>query len=676
MLGADARSREERKMTAPSDPRTVNGVKILGPDLLARDADGQALSPIATVFPHYRAVVTGRGIHGMQVGQFIDYLAAQVFGQEGHEFQYEDEDLVYQDAVALLVHGQVVLIRSEPEAMERMFEADEVLQLLVPKDQIQFTGAYLEQVRAQLRSRGESWRISQPPRSVEEMCLYIQRSRASVGTGAVYYHNPQTGSRFLTYQEFERIRPLIRADCAEALARLKEIVQLTRLINNQGVRELALFLPNGKALEVYALERVIADLASCGAAPDVCAAEARFDQFAEAFAAGAGEDLLEDDEKNAAWRTGMFCRLSDINEKAVEECVLGLSQEFYLNIRWVRGARIVTGQLLFEPEVELRVRNLITHFWKSCDGLVSINVGRVEMPQNPKRRPDERRDVLLIVLGFGDAREEVHIARMAKWDVIHRLKQGKPLAQAVAETEEYCRFIFDRLHAATELGMPIPAFTMIRLKDEMPGSKLEYPVFFFSRGYVSGMVSDKLPGYRYGGEHRDRFIVCLAACLGHAATASLVLGRADAFSETVHFDDGDEIVQLDDAGVPCRVTIAETTGSFANWWTPMRDLLPQCLQRLTEHLAKARAHGASAQALDAAVAAFERRFLEELGRVQELVRRDSDRLHGLFADRPNETGGIRFRWEHVLARVANTDLAEVRRVMSASGALAAYRLRP
>jgi hypothetical protein len=330
---------------------------------------------------------------------------------------------------------------------------------------------------------------------------------------------------------------------------------------------------------------------------------------------------------------------------------------------------------MFEQDVELRVRNLITHFWRTYDGLASINIGRVEMSQNPKRRPDERRDVLLIVLGFADDREEVHIARMAKWDVIHRLKHGMPLLQAIAETEQYCEFIFDRLRAVIALAMPIPEFSEIRLQDEMPGSKLEYPVFFFSRKYVPGMVSDKIPAYRYGGENRDRFIVCLAACLGHAAMVSLVVGRADAFSETVHFDDGDEIIQLDDDGLPCRVVIAETTGSFANWWTPMRELLPQCLARVAEHLEKARAHGASAQALAAAVDMFEARFIEELARAQDLVRHDGARLYALFADKPCETGGARFRWEHVLARITNTDQAELRRVIQASPALAPYRPR-
>ncbi len=659
----------------PSEPRIVNDVMVFGPDLLATDAAGHPLSPIACVFPRHRAIVAGRGIHATQTGMFIDFLASQASAQDGREFQYEEEDQVYQDCVALLIHGQVVLIRSEPASMERMFAADEILQKVVPKERIQFTGVHLQEVRAQLRRRGECWRMSQPPHSVEEACAYIARSMASVGTGAVYYHNAQTGSRFLSYAEFMRIRPLLRGDPAEALARLKEIVHLTRLINNQGVRELALFLQNDRSLEVYALEGVIAALQTPDGPADVAGAEARFDEFAAAFAETAGEDLCADDKNYAAWRTAMFCRLSDINEKAVEEYVLGLSQEFYLNVRWLPGARIVTGQLVFERNVELRVANLITHFWSAHPGLASINVGRVQTPQNPRRRPDERRDVLVITLGFADGREELHVARMARWDVVHRLRQGKPLAQAIGETVLYCGFIFDRLHAATELGMPIPPFEEIRLEEELPGGGFQYPVYFFSRPYVPGMVSDRIPLHRYGGEHKDRFIAGLAGCLGHAAVVSLVLGRADAYSETVHFDDGDEIIQIDDEGIPCRVVIAETTGSFANWWTPMQHLLPQCVVRVAEHLEKARAQGASAEALGAAAGMFAARFVEELVRTKDLVRSARARLYALFADRECEPGGIRFRWEHVLARIENADVDELRNVIEAHPAFAPYRRR-
>ena len=235
------------KIAESPKPRDVNGVKIFGPDLLATDKAGQLLGPIACVFPRYGVLVTGRTIHAVLVEMFCRYLASQAKSHKGKPFMAEDEDQIYQDAVALLVRGSCVVIRSDPDAMERMFAADEILQKLVPKEKIQFTGVHLEEVREQLRHRGESWRMSPPPQSLEQIRTYVTQSMASVGTGAVYYHNAQTGGRFLTHAEFRSIKPLLRANPGEALARLKEIVELTRLKNDQAVAELELFLPVGQA---------------------------------------------------------------------------------------------------------------------------------------------------------------------------------------------------------------------------------------------------------------------------------------------------------------------------------------------------------------------------------------------------------------------------------------------
>ncbi len=658
------------KIAESPKPRDVNGVKIFGPDLLATDKAGQLLGPIACVFPRYGVLVTGRTIHAVLVEMFCRYLASQAKSHKGKPFMAEDEDQIYQDAVALLVRGSCVVIRSDPDAMERMFAADEILQKLVPKEKIQFTGVHLEEVREQLRHRGESWRMSPPPQSLEQIRTYVTQSMASVGTGAVYYHNAQPGGRFLTHAEFRSIKPLLRANPGEALARLKEIVELTRLKNDQAVAELELFLPVGQTLEVYALEPLIAKLE---AGADTAAVEKRFMEFAETFAAKAGEDLCADNLSDSAWLMAMFCRLSDINQQEIEECVLGLSEEFYLNVQWLPGARIVKGELVFENNVEKRVADLIRDFRERRASLKAINVGRVLIPQNLERPRDERRDVLLIALSFANAPEELYVARMARWDVIHRLNQGKGFDQAVWETVRYRDYIFDRLRAAEKLGMPIPHFDDIRIEDKLPGNDPAYPVFFFNRSYIHGLASNRIPLRRYAGKSPDLFIVGLAGCLGRAALVSLALGRANAESE-LHFDDGDEILKLDEKGIPEDVVIAETTGSFADWATPMEELLPQCLVKVAKHLEKARSQGASAEALDEAVRRFGERFIDELVRVQELVKAEGKCLKALFEDRGDEKGGIRYRWDHMLARIESTNADRMRRAIETHAILAPYRL--
>lgn len=651
------------------EPRRINDVTILGPDFFTVDSEGKSLSPIASVFPKYATIVTGRGIHAMQAAMMVEFLRKH-FSETGRgDLSGEEEAEVYQNAVSLLVRDSIVLIRSEPGDMDRIFAADEILQRLLPKERIQFTGIHLPEVRKTVRFHGESWRISPPPRSIREIDDYIRSNQVHVHTNTLFYHNPPRGGRFLTYREFMRIRPLIRENREEALERLREIVHLTRLTNNQGARELSFFLPIGKDLSTDLLERLICLLERTCSCEPFNEAENLFDLFAASYAEVAGPELTTDGEDCTVWRTTMFCRLYDINENMVEEWTLGLSPEFRLNVRWLPGARIIDHQLLFEPNAEHRIRSLITHFWQTWTNLVSVNVGRVEAAQTDRDRAGEQREVYLVVLGLADGTENIRLVRMMKWDVMHRIKIGIPLNQAVAMTFEYRDYIFDRLKAATALDVCIPSFTEIRLEEEPHGLGV-IPVFFFDRRYVSGMATDKIPSAQYG---RQGFIVRLARLLGVAAATSLVLGRASPRTGQIYFDDGDEVIQFDAEGFPVKLIITETTGSFTNWSTPISTILPCCLEHLAGHLIKAQEKGISHEELTAATEAFADGLITEIDRMQCLLKTPSSRLRALFEDRSQEPGGIRCRWEGVLNRLEMTDTAELRRMIAESPYLRPFK---
>lgn len=634
------------------EPRQVNGVTIIGPDLFSRNEKGVAESPIASVLPWKSLLVTGRGIHAMQIAMMISFLKGEAAHTEGVSFSRQDEDFVYHNAVALLVRDDVVLIRSDPKKMDSIFAADELLQNLVPKKQIQFTGIHSSIVRDQLRAHGQCWRISSMPRSVADICQSIESSHLHVGTGAMYYHNMQTGGRFLTCEEFRRIGLLLDVNVEEALARLKEIRHLTNRVNDQAVREVSFFLPQGKTLDPFKLSGIIDCIEGRINSADLEMARQYYNRFARKFAQTAGEDLAVDDINNVSWRTTMFCRLCDIDEKSVEERSLGLSPEFFLNVRWLPGARIVSKQLLYEENVEPKVRNIVTYYWRKWRNLVSINVGKVETSlAHCRARTAERRSVYLVVLGLASGREEVRVVRMAKWDVVHRINRGMSLSRAIQETEEYRQYIEDRIRAVRKLQVPIPDFSQIKLLEDCKGLG-RVPVYMFERQYVLGMVTDKIPVFYY---EQDQFIERLAGFLGQAAGVSLVLGRVSPATGHVFFDDGDEIIQFDENRLPIRLMVSETTGSFTDWQTPLRDMVSHCVHHLINHLEKAQERGIPRVQLVKAVRAFCDGVVDEVNRIKALVKQDPGEYWNLFADYPQEVGGIASRWQGVLKRIEMTD---------------------
>jgi len=651
-----------------SQPRVVNGVTIIGPDLFAVDRTGKPLSPIASVFPDHKVIVTGRGIHAMQVQTMVDFLRNESHQREHKELSTDEEENIYSNSVSILTHDLVILIRSDPADMEKIFAADEVLQHLLPKDRIQFTGIQRAEVRRKLRRRGESWRISPTPHSTRDIQRFIESSRIQVNTGATFYYNAPTGGRYITFQELMKIRPLLHIDPEEALARLEEILHLTQLTNNLAVPELSFFLQADKVLDTEDLIKLIHSLRA--ASPQKATAEAKylFDRFSRAFARAAGSELVIDRVNEAAWRTTMFCRLYDINEKEVEEWSLGLSPEFRLNVRWLPGARI-SGKLLFEPNTEHRVRELMHHYWQVRPEIVSINVGRVETSQTERDKSGEQREVYLVVLGLASGSEDIRIVRMIKWDVMHRVRRGTPLQQAIAETIQYRDYIWDRLRAAEELGIPKLSYIEIRLEEDIPELG-RIPVFFFDRPYVPGIVTDKIPAANYA---KPGFIVGLAGLLGAAAASSLILGRACPRTGHVFFDDGDEVIQLGVDELPERLIIADTTGSFTDWSTPLSQLLPHCLWHLALHLDKAKQSEISKADLQASIEAFAGNLSNEITRMQRILNQPGSQLWSLFADRTNELGGIRHRWESMLCRLGETDIEQLLQIIAGSPYLDSFK---
>lgn len=640
------------------EPRRREGITIIGPDFFAEGADGKLLSPIASVFPGFRAIVTVRGIHATHAAVMISYLRDKIAESGAAQLDLEMEEAIYRDMVPVILRNSRVLIRSDPEDMEHIFAADRMIQVFLPKERIQFTGLHIDEIRKMLRRKGESWRMCTPPRSVREIEEYVKSSKVQVSTGMTVYYSATTGARFLTWEEFMRIRALLRTDMDEALTRLYEIVTLFKRVNSWGTRELSFFLPADKVLGCTGIDKIVSYIEAPAAAP-LEETIALFDSFADKFAERAGVELAVDDEKNAVWRTTMFCRLYDIDEHEMEEWALGLSPEFHLNMKWLPGAAVTDGELIFDPGTNQRARGVLYHYWKKTCGFLSINLGRVELPLTARDISGEERDVYLVVITTWNGDESIRLVRHMKWDVLHRVKLGVPIQQAVRDTVSYRNYISDRLLAAAELGFPILTYDEIELEEDIPGLG-KIPTYFFERQYITGMVTDKIPLAYY---RKPEFIIGLARLLGIAAAFTLVLGRASPRTGKVFFDDGDELIQFKGFAIPWRLVIIETTGSFTNWTTPLISLLPQCLERFRTHLEKAAACGVPPAVLRGSVAEFADALAGKISDVMDIA--SSVSVRDLFKHREREQGGIRDRWEGILDRLDHTSTGELRdRILS------------
>jgi len=639
----------------------MSDLKVICGDFCEVDDNGNFKNTLATIFPDFALMVVGRGcIHADQICTAADYLKQSSPGKSESEIL----KALCADVVSLNFIKDKITIRMELPKIELALAADAMLQQFLPKNRIQFTGLHLAEVRNALRLRGEIWRFAPTPVEETDFSNLIRHCRVDIGTGVQYLYNKHTGEHVLTYDEFMKIRPLIRADVQEAISRLKEIIQLNNLINNQGYPELVFLLPSDRKLECGLLDKIISLADSNGNQDNIDEIERLFDRFSESFFREAGPELSIDDAKCSQWRAIALCRLYNIDEKTTAEWALGLGMEFYLNIKWMPGARIIDDNLVYEPDVNPRVKSLIKYYRQIRDDFISINVGYIVCPLTDRDSTGEEREVYIVSLGLADGNREIRHVRMSKWDVKHRLKKGLSVEQAIGETKKYRDYIIDRLTAARALELSIPVFKEINIEDEYGHATI--PVYYFERQYIPGIMTSRIPNEFYS---RKEFLPRLSRLLGKAAAASLVLGRRDPRSFELFFDDGDELIQLNEAGLPESMMMIETTGSFADWNTPLIQMLPHCLEHLNSHFQKARQQGVEAEQILKSVDNFADGLITEIQRMQRLLNEPISIVSSLFSDRTHEPQGIRIRWEGILNRIKTTDTAQLKKLISESSYL-------
>src|SRR4030042_2427939 len=198
-------------------------VTILGDHPLAKDSRGKLRSRTATVFPRTGTLVTPPGIHATQRQAYLDSLndKRQAGGLE--PLSRHEEHVLWNTAVDLVVEESAIQIRPDPGNMPLAFQADELLQEIVPKHRIKFLGVLNEKVRDAIKQRGEWWRITLLPKSPEEMRQMILASRIGLGGEEIYYYSRSTGIHFLTCRQFAELGRLSASGLRDPLPEIQHI---------------------------------------------------------------------------------------------------------------------------------------------------------------------------------------------------------------------------------------------------------------------------------------------------------------------------------------------------------------------------------------------------------------------------------------------------------------------
>lgn len=628
--------------------------RLIGDHPLAKNSDGKLKSRIATVFPLSNTIVTLPGIHATQRIAYIDALSRERIEHGLGPLSREEEDAEWRNSVDLIVEDDTILIRPDPAEMPLSFRADELLQTIVPKHRIKFLLVRNERVRSAIKERGECWRISRLPTTSEEMNHMIAASRIGIRGNDLYYYSKATGTRFVTCEAFSQLGGLGESSLRRHLSEIREF---SAGVNRNGNPEVAFFM-------------AVTGVSKTDFAPydfetlDSPTLRSVYETLRQRFTEAVPEKFHHDDTAILEWRNAMYAALIGEDEKAVsEETLLGLGSEFFMRIEWLPGGRIEEGELIFDSIFDLadetkdpellrlcdeKCRGFIFNFVREYGDLAYINIGRVVASLSLGRKASGRRDVYIAQLkqqGISD--EIIKIIRMQKWGIREHLNDGKRLLDAIMQSEEYTEYILDRRLGCRQLGMNLPPRTTAkRISEPYVGPRRDLcdaviwsP--YFERDYIRGIATDKIPPAKLAD---PAFASRLARLLGQAAAPNMIVGRCDA-EEHVVFDDGDEVLLLNETGIPVEIIVADQMGTFADFRNELDRFAAEYAGVIN------RRRGLLAEPEEFA-ALFIDAFVSRFARIQLDYRKRKRAFDTLFKHRPrDEAGSFAFRWECVLERL-------------------------
>lgn len=650
-------------------------IRIIGVHPLEKDEGGRLKTRTGTVFPKDRVVVTLPGIsHMMQREAYLKVLdeERQARGEpllsppERSDKWFEGVDLIMeQEQSQGAGEGEgdpevedKILIRPDPDQMPLQFAADELLRELDPPvsiRQVRFLAVRNAQVHQAIKLRGQAWRMAPLPQTPVQMKQMVTASKTNLGGQDIYYHNKATGTRLLTCGELARLGVL---GTEELRRHLVEIQKFCRKVNRLGNPEIGFFLA-GQGFSKHDF----ADYDFMHLPPDKLTDVHQ--TLAVKFTSAVPEEMQQDNPDNQAWRCRMFAALIGERDEVVpEEALLGLSSEFFMQIRWLPGARFDNGELLLDPfflepssatdrrKWDQNPLGFIFNFVREFGSLEYVNIGRVIGSMSRSREPQGRRDVYIAVLKTPNGGPETFkIIRMQKRGVREHLDDGQDLLQALLKSDGYTEYLLDRRLACRQLGMNLTQRILARKVSEIYRGKqkrydgLEILSAYFERDYIPGIATDKIPPGRF---RREEYALRFASLLGRAAAPNLIVGRCGMHGSVV-FDDGDEVVIETDDGLPGEIVLADQMGTFNNCNTKLVEFAEDYAKPVNRRLEFVPCPAEFA-------ATYLDGFLEHFRQIQQQYRKGRSAFDALFRHRRLSSGSnIALRWVEVLRRLDQTE---------------------
>jgi hypothetical protein len=639
-------------------------LELIGPHPFAQDEQGRQISRIGTLFPSYGTLWTQLpGVHAIQRLGFIERVNAQRAANSLPPLTLEEEEKLSAESVDLIFDADYILIRPHPDQMDLAFAADELLQGLVSKRQVKFLSVADRRVREAIKHRGECWRLSAIPKTREAKQRLVFGSKVGIHGLPIYFYNRLTGTRWLTCEEFENLGKL---DDRGLASHLQEIADHSMLRNRLGRPEVDFFASDLRRFGARQFAGVVYEQLP----PEQL--RAKFEELREHFRSAVHEAFRKDECHNKAWCERILSTLfMEGNEAQTENVLTGLSAEFHMQIEWLPGGRFEEGEFLFDSlfdeaanhseDAELqrlcdpRAKGIIFNFIREYGDLDYINVGCVpESLSLDRPQKDGRRGVYLAEFHSRSEHTLVkRLMRLQKWGVWEHLDEGKDLLQSFKESDDYTDYWLDRRLGCRQLGMQMTRrVAMRRLSETYNGKNARYRgevirTIYFEREFLAGLATDKLPVERYG---RPGYALKLAALLGSAAVASMIVGRALDSGHRPVFDDGDEVAQDGEDGLPSAVMVSDHSGAFGEYKLPLATYAAYYARPINTRdrlVPNPREFAATY------LAAFREQFLH----IQGDYRKRRRAFDTLFKHCKYDAGGsFAYRWECVLRRLDHTEL--------------------